>query len=659
MTRTRTILAAATAVLAIALALAWPRPDTAPTTAGTPTTAPCEPPAPAARGQLDGAPGAVPLGEVARQAASAAPSVAPVRAAQGLRGRIVAAHGAVRADAWLAAVPAPAWSPLALARQREAGAVPEPFGAIRSGPAGRFELALPAAAIGVPIELWALRDGDADTRTRHAGIASGEWRELGDVRLGLALPIEGRVVDEAGRPIAAATITVWPADAEPGSAPPEAERSIRSDGDGRFRVTHLGKGMFGIAAEAPGHARCEREHQHVFDDQPNEILLTLLPGGALDGVVVDRAGAPIAGARVTGEAADPANPARPCARTDADGRFTLAGLDRGGWQVRASAPAHQTATLPHVAAGMRGVRLVLAPRASVRLRVTGADGQPLRRYDVTARPPRQQPDAALRALPPMAIGPDDVVDGACVLPGFDDGPWQLEVRAPLHAPAFSEPFTAQADAIVDVAVALRAGGGIAGMVLDAAGRPISGAAVQTQPDGFGDGELGAVFRGLQVWEVTGADGATDAAGRFALRHLAPGAYQLRVTAAGSMPSFARGLVVQEGATTPAPALRLARGCVVGGVVRCEDEAAASDVFVQVLAVAVPDLPADYAVEAAADATGRFALPLRLRPGRYAAMAGRRLPDNPFQEDADRQASRQEFTVEGARERLDLALRFPR
>ena len=51
------------------------------------------------------------------------------------------------------------------------------------------------------------------------------------------------------------------------------------------------------------------------------------------------------------------------------------------------------------------------------------------------------------------------------------------------------------------------------------------------------------------------------------------------------------------------------------------------------------------------------LPVRLPAGRYAAMAGRRLPDNKFQEDADRTASRVEVTLAPAEAGREVELRL--
>jgi hypothetical protein len=646
----RTLLRTALPVLAIAIALCWPwtrPPDSTALPPMAPAAAPSAPMLEAITARTRTADDA--RGEPLHRES--------VDCSQGLRGRTVAATGVPLAAVVVAAIPAPAVSPMALAMQAERGVLPAPIATTRSASDGSFALELPPGAAGMVLELWALQDGHADTMWTQRSLARNEWRDLGDLRLTPAFPVDGMVVDEAGQPIAGARISARSSHGSPRQLPNRGDDlRVRSDIDGRFRITHLGTGSCWFAAEADGYARCERDQQHVFDDQPNELLLTLLPGGAAEGIVVDSAGATIAGAVVIGEAEEPANLARPTTRSDAFGRFTLTGLDRGSWQLRASAPGHQTATAGPVTAGTRGLRLELAECAQVRLRVTDARGRPVQNYTVIARPPGTQPTAAMWAMASVAVEPDQVDDGAFTLDGFDDGWWQLEVRAPAQALTFSAPFEVHHASLVDVAVTMHEGGSLAGHVLDAHGKAVAGARVHTQPDGYGDGELGSVFRTLQVWNVSDVDTGTDASGRFELRHLAPGNYQLRIDRSNCMPCFVRGLIVHEGAATKVPVQRLAAGCAVTGTVRHE-QGPAADVFVQVLAIDVGDLPAGYAIEQAADAEGRFGLPVRLRPGRYAAMAGRRLPDNKFQEDADREASRQEFTIAAEQDELEVTLRF--
>ena len=637
-------------VLAIAIALCWSwatPPDSL-------TPAPMEPAAAPATPMLEGLTALPRTADDARGEPLHRESVA---GSQGLRGRTVAATGERLADVVLAAIPAPAMSPMALAMQAERGLLPAPVATTRSASDGSFALELPAGT-GLALELWALQDGHADTMWVQRSLARNEWRDLGDLRLAPAFPVDGMVVDEAGQPIAGARISARSSHGSLRQLPDRGDDlRVRSDTDGRFRITHLGVGSCWFAAEADGYARCERDQQHVFDDQPNELLLTLLPGGAAEGIVVDRAGTAIAGAVVCGEAEEPANLARPTTRSDAFGRFTLTGIDRGSWQLRASAPGHQTAATGPVTAGARGLRLELAPCAQVRLRVTDARGRPVHRYTVIARPPSAQPTAAMWAMAPVAVEPDQVHDDTFTLDGFDDGWWQLEVKAPAQALTFSEPFEVHHARLVEVAVTTHEGGSLEGHVLDARGKAIAGARVHTQPDGYGDGELGSVFRNLHVWQVSDAEVGTAASGRFELRHLAPGNYQLRIDRQNCMPCFVRGLLVHEGGATNVPVLRIAAGCAVTGTVRHE-QGPAADVFVQVLSIDVADLPSGYAIEQAADAEGRFDLPVRLRPGRYAAMAGRRLPDNKFQEDADREASRQEFTIAAEQDDLEITLRFP-
>ncbi|MFN9756157.1 MAG: hypothetical protein ACK58X_07065 [Planctomycetota bacterium] len=159
MSRTRIAIAALAAALALLLALAAPWSAGSAPPAGRPSPPPPGAlPAAAASADLAAAPGAAPLLEPADRTAAPAAGAAPALPAQGLRGRVVAANGAAAAGVRLAALPAPAWSPMALAQPLAQGVAPAPFREARSDVDGRFELALPAAAVGVPIDRWTEAD---------------------------------------------------------------------------------------------------------------------------------------------------------------------------------------------------------------------------------------------------------------------------------------------------------------------------------------------------------------------------------------------------------------------------------------------------------------------------------------------------------------------
>jgi len=93
-------------------------------------------------------------------------------------------------------------------------------------------------------------------------------------------------------------------------------------------------------------------------------------------------------------------------------------------------------------------------------------------------------------------------------------------------------------------------GRLAGVVVDTDGKPQMGATVWVGADGL----LGANTIRL----------STNQAGRFVLDHLPIGAYDVRVTLAGFMPTLNRNVVVSAGATT---VLKLELGSVLSAVAR--------------------------------------------------------------------------------------------
>jgi len=179
--------------------------------------------------------------------------------------------------------------------------------------------------------------------TRSVEVGASESHELefvledGDV-------VRGRVIDYAGRPVAAAAI--WLGD---GLGPPDDGNVVtHTDERGEFRIPHIHR-LQAVAARAPGYAPSFARMPLFFEKGGDEIEVELvLPGvgGRIDGVVVDPQGAPVAGAlvlvgnallgNVTQLEDKPAYDApRIQLRTDARGRFVAQGLPRGSVKVAA------------------------------------------------------------------------------------------------------------------------------------------------------------------------------------------------------------------------------------------------------------------------------------------------------------------------------------
>src|SRR5262245_16323144 len=106
--------------------------------------------------------------------------------------------------------------------------------------------------------------------------------------------IAGRVVNEAGRPVAGAQILVIKA----GVKVESGRQYSTTDDEGNFNATGLGPGSYMISANVPGYvvARIESERDH---HRPGEnVTIILIRGGVITGRVTDPYGEPMAGVRV-------------------------------------------------------------------------------------------------------------------------------------------------------------------------------------------------------------------------------------------------------------------------------------------------------------------------------------------------------------------------
>lgn len=159
-----------------------------------------------------------------------------------------------------------------------------------------------------------------------------------DARITLegGLTVRGRVVDETGRPVPAAQVSVRR------GASRLTRRTVGGvvsyDADGRFEVSGLSEGEIELVAASRGYPPSEPVLARAGDA---DVTLTLERGGRIEGVVRSEDGAPIAGARVTIESGVGRGSAagRPIAPTVSDqgGAFALDGVGREPRSIRVGA----------------------------------------------------------------------------------------------------------------------------------------------------------------------------------------------------------------------------------------------------------------------------------------------------------------------------------
>lgn len=304
-----------------------------------------------------------------------------------------------------------------------------------------------------------------------------------------------RVVSASdGRPLPGALVW-WTAD--PGGF-------RRTDDRGVTRLAVPVAEAFTVQTAAPGFlidVLEVRDLRKTEEKPPKPLAVSLEPDLALTGVVVDEAGAPVAGAEIAPSVKN--RPGLPTStmmrifrnrgsltRSDRDGRFRLGGLVAGvDYELRVTkdgfAPSRVQAVIPDGAPGRPAtpLRLVLERGRSVFGLVLDPDRRPVAGAQVTLQASvAAGPDRFRAALRPESQDTFEAVtkaDGRFDLLHLPAGRYDLTARArgwaPLTVPTVEIPDAKRATDLGTLV--LTPGVALEGSVVDSAGQPVEGAAV--------------------------------------------------------------------------------------------------------------------------------------------------------------------------------------
>jgi beta-lactamase regulating signal transducer with metallopeptidase domain/peroxiredoxin len=289
--------------------------------------------------------------------------------------------------------------------------------------------------------------------------------------------IEGRVFDDAARPIHRASIVV----ATTGDLQSD-ESQTQSDADGRFLIANVQSGIKSVTISAPGRAPETRRVQANGALAPLEFRLGV--GSVLKGRVVDSAGKPVADAAVFATISTPPGQRgrqtgpKWNGRTGAEGRFVWTGAPQASLSVSAIRPG-SLPVVQEVRAGDAETTWVLGRSVRVQGTVTDAkSSQPIRRFDLTSTPnllpanPSRSPGAlVMRSATQFDLRVDAPLGG-----------FTITIVADGYKPFTSRRFAAD-ETIVTYDINLQRlepgeGGGPTGVVLGLDGKPLAEAEVQ-------------------------------------------------------------------------------------------------------------------------------------------------------------------------------------
>jgi protocatechuate 3,4-dioxygenase beta subunit len=300
------------------------------------------------------------------------------------------------------------------------------------------------------------------------------------------LRLEGQVLDEHGDPVGGAVVTL-------SSIPP---RTATSEADGGFHFDKLVGREYALTAIAGKRIGGPISHHLTATSDP--AVLRLVAGAKLAVTVVDGGDKPVQKATVK-----TIGMIEQTATTGVDGIATLEPVHPGWVAVQASAEGY---------ANGNGFTQVGGPGSTGQLKVILRNGYAVsgRVIDEKGKPiaGAQVATAASWDLPGTGHAAETDAKGAFTIKALPPGTHTLVASDGEHAPARASAITIESKGIDGIEIVMKAGGVLAGTVVDGARKPAPFAAVRVGGDG------------QQMWMIDGRMASTDKDGKFELRGLA-------------------------------------------------------------------------------------------------------------------------------------------
>lgn len=231
------------------------------------------------------------------------------------------------------------------------------------------------------IELHAMALGRQQALLKNLEVQPGKDLTGVEIVLAPGAVVAGRVLAPSGKPVAGAEVNVMGSDTSMSLL-----NTTTSDGEGRYRLEGISPGSYRIEATHKSYLPARRQLAVRAGD--NALDFTFEEGSAqISGRVVDEAGAPVAGARVSLQKEwDPSG--LPSSSSDADGAFTLSGVPDGVYQLFAEkqgfARSREGKLIAVDGSSVGGIEVRLIPGGSIVGRILGLDFAELSQVQVMA-----------------------------------------------------------------------------------------------------------------------------------------------------------------------------------------------------------------------------------------------------------------------------------
>ena len=604
-------------------------------------------------------------------------------APQGVLGRVVLPTGSPAANVPVLLMESTVNDPLKIFLRNKTGQASPPIASTVTAADGSFRLGLRKP--GQAVDLRVVSDEHPQFSRSQLKVRRGDWYDTGDIQLEQGLLVQGRVLQGSTK-LPVTGVTVYMASSHQSHAmvaTPGREKGTPSvtDANGFFRFTNAPRtGLINLVAEAEGFASANLLNQQLKPDVPNEFTIEIEAGSTITGVVVDDKGKRIPSAKITALGLSSKTPQTESVVSDGDGMFEFPALRSGPYKLSATASRYADVEIPLALTG-DDVKIVMATRGSVKLKVLGANNRPIKAYRLSLK----------RSFPnnPMGIGnvldfPDRNINPGdypgefnrewALIQGLPSGDFRFQIVERNHAKTLSPMFKIVEGADpVEVVAVLTLGAAITGTVIDDSGKPVSGALVTTDMNAGIAANTGIleIFRTMIPEKHTTKRGRTDRQGRFRIERLAFADYMLRVSHEAYCEGTAIDLTLQqEGQVLDAGVIQLSRGAVVSGVTTVDGQPTGQVKIVVSVPMTPENMPKPgekpapgqsqvlFSSNVLSDGDGRYKLLKRVPPGKYKVTAARHSADNPFGALMDMKQTEQELIVTPGQESITLNFNLP-
>ena len=413
-------------------------------------------------------------------------SAANKSAPQGVKGRALLPDGQPAVGVPVMLLENAMNDPLEMFLENKSGKTSPPIARDVTAEDGSFYLGVPKAM--QKVDLRILSDDHPELSKSPIQVSAGDWYDAGDLKFEVGLTVQGRVVNAQTKgPIAGATVFLSSSvRAHSMVVTPGRERGVAAvtDQSGYFRFTNAPKiGTVNLTAEAEGYASTNKLNQQIRADSPNDFTLEIEAGSTISGVVVDPNGKRVAGAKIMAFGLSVKTPQNETVLSDDNGEFRFPALRSGPYRLTTSARSFADEELAVALTG-EDVKVVLQPRARVRLKVLTSKQRPVKSYRLSLkRAFPQNPDAIGNVLDfaDRNISPRDYDGAWAVIGDMPTGDFKFQIMEKGHAKSLSPMFKVVqgSEEPVEVVVELTQGATITGRVVDNYGQPVAGARVSS------------------------------------------------------------------------------------------------------------------------------------------------------------------------------------